>query len=177
MLRNVEEAARNTESKNQRSKMSRRRQATKRPVSPDPLHGSPLISVLVNAVMKSGKKAVAQRIVYGAIEKMAEKVGKGNPIELVLGALENIRPKIEVKSRRVGGATYQVPIEVPFERQQSLAFRWVVNAAASRKGSPMAESLASELTDAYNNTGSVVKKREETHKMAQANRAFAHLRW
>ena len=130
--------------KKPRSKMSRRRQATKRPVSPDPLHGSPLITVLVNAVMKSGKKSVAQRIVYGAIEKMAEKVGKGNPIELVLGALENIRPKIEVKSRRVGGATYQVPIEVPFERQQSLAFRWVVNAAASEKGSPMAESLASE---------------------------------
>mgnify|MGYP000095633926 FL=1 len=157
--------------------MSRRRQATKRPVSPDPLHGSPLITVLVNAVMKSGKKAVAQRIVYGAIEKMAEKVGKGNPIELVLGALENIRPKIEVKSRRVGGATYQVPIEVAFERQQSLAFRWVINAASSRKGTPIADALANELIDAYNNTGSVVKKREETHKMAQANRAFAHLRW
>ena len=94
-----------------------------------------------------------------------------------MGALENIRPKIEVKSRRVGGATYQVPIEVAFERQQSLAFRWVVNAASGRKGTPMAEALANELIDAYNNTGSVVKKREETHKMAQANRAFAHLRW
>ena len=112
-----------------------------------------------------------------AIEKMAEKLEKGNPVDLVLGALENIRPKIEVKSRRVGGATYQVPIEVPFERQQSLAFRWVVKAASSRKGNSMAESLANELIDAYNNTGSVVKKREETHKMAQANRAFAHLRW
>jgi len=127
--------------------------------------------------MFSGKKAVAQRIVYSAIEKMAEKLEKGNPVDLVLGALENIRPKIEVKSRRVGGATYQVPIEVAFERQQSLAFRWVVNAASSRKGTPMAEALANELIDAYNNTGSVVKKREETHKMAQANRAFAHLRW
>ena len=127
--------------------------------------------------MLNGKKAVAQRIVYSAIEKMAEKLEKGNPVDLVLGALENIRPKIEVKSRRVGGATYQVPIEVAFERQQSLAFRWVVNAASSRKGTPMAEALASELIDAYNNTGSVVKKREETHKMAQANRAFAHLRW
>ena len=144
---------------------------------PDPRHGSPLVSTLVNAVMQSGKKALAQRIVYGAIEKMAEKLEKGNPVELVLGALENIRPKIEVKSRRVGGATYQVPIEVPFERQQSLAFRWVVKAASARKGQPMADSLASELIDAYNNTGSVVKKREETHKMAQANRAFAHLRW
>lgn len=157
--------------------MSRRRKAVKRPTIPDPRHGSPLVSTLVNAVMQSGKKALAQRIVYGAIEKMAEKLEKGNPVELVLGALENIRPKIEVKSRRVGGATYQVPIEVPFERQQSLAFRWVVKAASAKKGAPMADSLASELIDAYNNTGSVVKKREETHKMAQANRAFAHLRW
>jgi len=157
--------------------MSRRRKAVKRPSMPDPRHGSPLISTLVNAIMLSGKKALAQRIVYGAIEKMAEKLEKGNPVELVLGALENIRPKIEVKSRRVGGATYQVPIEVPYERQQSLAFRWVVKAASARKGQPMADSLASELIDAYNNTGSVVKKREETHKMAQANRAFAHLRW
>jgi small subunit ribosomal protein S7 len=127
--------------------------------------------------MLDGKKSVAQRVVYSAIEKMAEKLEKGNPLELVLGALENIRPKIEVKSRRVGGATYQVPVEVAFERQQSLAFRWVVNAATSRKGTPMADALANELIDAYNNTGSVVKKREETHKMAQANRAFAHLRW
>ena len=157
--------------------MYRRRKATRRAILPDTLHGSPLISSLVNAVMFSGKKSRAQRIVYKSIEKMAEKVGKGNPIELVLGALENIRPKIEVKSRRVGGATYQVPIEVPFERQQSLAFRWVVNAASSRKGTPIADALANELIDAYNNTGSVVKKREETHKMAQANRAFAHLRW
>jgi len=157
--------------------MSRRRKAVKRPTMPDPRHGSPLLSTLINAVMLSGKKALAQSIVYGAIEKMAEKLEKGNPVDLVLGALENIRPKIEVKSRRVGGATYQVPIEVPYERQQSLAFRWVVKAASARKGSTMAESLASELIDAYNNTGSVVKKREETHKMAQANRAFAHLRW
>ena len=113
--------------------MSRRRKAVKRPTLPDPRHGSPLVSTLVNAVMQSGKKALAQRIVYGAIEKMAEKLEKGNPVDLVLGALENIRPKIEVKSRRVGGATYQVPIEVPFERQQSLAFRWVVKAASARK--------------------------------------------
>ena len=157
--------------------MSRRRQAIKRPVQPDPRHGSTLISSLINIVMLDGKKSVAQRVVYSAIEKMAEKLEKGNPLELVLGALENIRPKIEVKSRRVGGATYQVPVEVAFERQQSLAFRWVVNAASSRKGTPMADALANELIDAYNNTGSVVKKREETHKMAQANRAFAHLRW
>ena len=139
--------------------MSRRRKAVKRPSMPDPRHGSPLVSTLINAVMLSGKKALAQRIVYGAIEKMAEKLEKGNPVDLVLGALENIRPKIEVKSRRVGGATYQVPIEVPYERQQSLAFRWVVKAASARKGAPMSDSLASELIEAYNNTGSVVKKR------------------
>jgi len=128
--------------------MSRRRQANKRPVLPDPRHGSTLISSLINIVMLSGKKSVAQRIVYSAIEKMAEKLEKGNPVDLVLGALENIRPKIEVKSRRVGGATYQVPVEVAFERQQSLAFRWVVNAASSRKGTPMAQALANELIDA-----------------------------
>ena len=107
---------------------------------------------------------------------MAEKLEKGNPIDLVLGALKIFGLKLRLKVR-VGGATYQVPVEVAFERQQSLAFRWVVNAASSRKGTPMAEALANELIDAYNNTGSVVKKREETHKMAQANRAFAHLRW
>ena len=129
--------------------MSRRRKATKRAILPDPLHGSPLISSLVNAVMFSGKKSLAQRIVYKSIEKMAEKVGKGNPIELVLGALENIRPKIEVKSRRVGGATYQVPIEVPFERQQSLAFRWVVNAASSRKGTPVSYTHLTLPTTPY----------------------------
>lgn len=157
--------------------MSRRRRAVKRTPGPDPRHGSPLVGCLINMVMCDGKKAKAQRIVYGAIERMAEKLGKGNPVELVLGALENVRPKIEVKSRRVGGATYQVPIEVHFERQQSVAFRWVVHAANARKGVPICEALANELIDAYNNTGSVVKKKEETHRMAQANRAFAHLRW
>ena len=111
------------------------------------------------------------------MERLSEKVGKGNPHELVMGALENARPKIEVKSRRVGGATYQVPLEVSFDRQQSLAFRWIIAAASSRKGIPMHEALANEMIDAYNNTGGVVKKKEETHRMAQANRAFAHLRW
>jgi len=157
--------------------MSRRRRAEKRLVLPDPRHGSPLISSLINMVMRDGKKSIAQGIVYSAIERMAEKIGKGNPVDLVLGALDNVRPKIEVKSRRVGGATYQVPVEVQFERQQSVAFRWLVRAASGRKGIPMREALALELIDAYNNTGSVVKKKEETHRMAQANRAFAHLRW
>jgi small subunit ribosomal protein S7 len=157
--------------------MSRRRKAAKRAHLPDARYGSPLVSQLINIVMKSGKKSVAQAIVYGAIEKVSEKLMKGNPVELLLGALENCRPKLEVKSRRVGGATYQVPVEVSHERQNSIALRWVVAAAAGRKGSPMSEALAAEVVDAYNNTGNVVKKREETHKMAQANRAFAHLRW
>ncbi len=157
--------------------MSRRRKAAKRVHLPDARYGSPLVSQLINIVMKSGKKSVAQAIVYGAIEKVSEKLMKGNPVELLLGALENCRPKLEVKSRRVGGATYQVPVEVSHERQNSIALRWVVAAASGRKGSPMSEALAAEVVDAYNNTGNVVKKREETHKMAQANRAFAHLRW
>lgn len=157
--------------------MSRRRKATKRAHLPDARYGSPLVSQLINVVMKSGNKSVAQGIVYGAIEKVSEKLMKGNPVELLLGALENCRPKLEVKSRRVGGATYQVPVEVSHERQNSIALRWVVAAAGGRKGTPMSEALAAEVVDAYNNTGNVVKKREETHKMAQANRAFAHLRW
>ena len=127
--------------------------------------------------MNRGKKSTAQRIVYGAFERVSEKLEKGDPVDLLLGALENARPKLEVKSRRVGGATYQVPIEISYERQQSLAFRWMVTSAKSRKGTPMREALAQEIIDAYNNTGGVVKKKEETHRMAQANRAFAHLRW
>ena len=118
-----------------------------------------------------------QRIVYVAFEKVSEKLEKGDPVDLMLGALENARPRLEVKSRRVGGATYQVPIEISFERQESLAIRWIVDAAGSRRGITMRDALAAELIDAYNNTGSVVKKKEDTHKMAQANRAFAHLRW
>ncbi len=157
--------------------MSRRRKATKKVHTPDSRYNSPLVSQLINVVMKNGKKTVAQRIVYGAISRVSEKLEKGDPIELLLGALENCRPKLEVKSRRVGGATYQVPVEIAHDRQTSMAFRWLVSAAAARKGVPMMEALASEVIDAYNNTGTVVKKREETHKMAQANRAFAHLRW
>jgi small subunit ribosomal protein S7 len=127
--------------------------------------------------MKSGKRTLAERIVYGAFERVSEKLQKGDPVDLLMGAMENARPKLEVKSRRVGGATYQVPVEISFERQESLALRWLVDAANGRKGTPMREAIASEIIDAYNNTGSVVKKKEEMHKMAQANRAFAHLRW
>jgi small subunit ribosomal protein S7 len=157
--------------------MSRRRQAVKREVLPDPRYNSTLVSNLVNMVMERGKKSLAQRIVYGAFELVSEKLGKGDPIDLLIGALENARPKLEVKSRRVGGATYQVPLEIPYERQQSLAFRWMVHTARGKKGKPMREALADEIVDAYNNTGSVVRKKEDTHKMAQANKAFAHLRW
>jgi len=156
--------------------MSRRRRAEKREHTPDPRYNSPLVSHLINVIMLDGKKSIAQKIVYGAFEKVSENLGKGDPIDLLLGALENIRPKLEVKSRRVGGTTYQVPLEISFDRQQSLAFRWLVTAARSRRGA-MHESLAAEITDAYNNTGSVVKKKDDTHRMAQANRAFAHLRW
>ena len=157
--------------------MSRRRQAVKRPLIPDPRYNSEVVTTLVNMIMERGKRTVAQRIVYTAFERVSEKIGKGDPVDLMMGALENARPKLEVKSRRVGGATYQVPVEVSFERQQSLAFRWMVGAARKRKGVPMNEALADEIVDAYNNTGAIVKKKEETHRMAQANRAFAHLRW
>ncbi len=157
--------------------MSRRRKAVKREAQVDTRYDSQLVSSLINLVMSRGKKTVARKIVYGAFERVSEKLEKGDPVDLLLGALENARPKLEVKSRRVGGATYQVPIEITFERQQSLAFRWMVNSAKNRKAMPMHEALAQEIIDAYNNTGGVVKKKEETHRMAQANRAFAHLRW
>jgi len=157
--------------------MSRRRRAVKRVPIPDPRYNSTLVSNLINMVMRCGKKSIAQKIVYGAFEQVAEKLEKGDPIDLILGALENIRPRLEVKSRRVGGATYQVPVEISFERQQSLAFRWLISAAHSRRGITFMEALALEIVDAYNNTGGVVKKREDIHRMAQANRAFAHLRW
>ncbi len=157
--------------------MSRRRRATKREHTPDPRYNNVLVAHLINMIMRGGRKNTAQRIVYGAFEKVSEKLQKGDPVDLLLGALENARPKLEVKSRRVGGATYQVPVEISFNRQQTLAFRWMIEAAHARKGAGMEEALAAEITDAYNNTGTVVKRREETHRMAQANRAFAHLRW
>lgn len=156
--------------------MSRRRKAEQRQYKPDSRYGSPLVSQLINVIMVDGKKSIAQDIVYGAIAKVSEKLGKGDPVDLLLGALENIRPKLEVKSRRVGGTTYQVPVEVSFERQKSLAFRWLRDSARSRKGL-MREALAQEIIDAYNRAGSLVRKRDDTHRMAQSNRAFAHLRW
>ena len=156
--------------------MARRRRAEHRALKEDPRCKSTLVEQLTNRVMRCGKKSLARRIVYGAIERVSENLGKGDPMDFMLAALENIRPKLEVKSRRVGGATYQVPMEVPYQRQVGLAFRWLVQAANKRKGA-MIEGLANEIIDAYNNTGEVVKKKEEVHRMAQANRAFAHLRW
>jgi len=157
--------------------MSRRHRAEKRQVVPDSRYNSPLVAHLVNVIMKGGKKNLAQRIVYGAFAKVSEKLEKGDPVDLMLGALENARPRLEVKSRRVGGATYQVPMEVAPARRQALAHRWLIANARKRSGKSMAQKLASELLDASNNTGNTVKKREDTHKMADANRAFAHYRW
>jgi small subunit ribosomal protein S7 len=127
--------------------------------------------------MQSGKKSVAERIVYGAFDRIAEKAKDKNPLDVLQTALENVKPRLEVKSRRVGGANYQVPVEVSPERQEALAMRWMIQYAGSRKGTAMTDALAAEILDASNNTGASVKKREDTHKMAQANRAFAHYRW
>jgi small subunit ribosomal protein S7 len=157
--------------------MSRRHRSEKRPIGVDAKFQSRLIGQLINMITRRGKKSLARSIVYGAIERVSEKLGKGDPVELLLTALENVQPKLEVKSRRVGGATYQVPIEIPYERQQTLAFRWLISFADGRKGISMKEALALEIIDAYNNTGTAVKKRDDVHKMAQANRAFAHLNW
>jgi small subunit ribosomal protein S7 len=157
--------------------MSRRRQALKREVSDDPKFSSALVSRLINIVMKSGNKNTAQRIVYGTFDRIAEKNPNSNPLEILQRAVENAKPRLEVKARRVGGATYQVPIEAAPERQLSLALRWLVSFADGRKGQPMTEALASEIMDAYQGQGAAIRKRDEVHKMAQANKAFAHFRW
>ena len=156
--------------------MPRKGPARKRPLVNDPVYGSPMVTQLVNRVLLDGKKSTAERIVYGALEGVAEKSGQ-EALTVLKRAMDNIRPQLEVRSRRVGGATYQVPVEVAPARAQALAIRWIISYARSKKGMPMAERLARELMDAYNNEGSSVKKREDTHKMAEANRAFAHYRW
>lgn len=155
----------------------RRRRAVKRELTPDVKYNSELVARLINTIMSSGKKSTAQRIVYGAFDLIKEKKSGMEPLEVFLQALENVKPKLEVKSRRVGGATYQVPVEVSPERQVALAMRWITNYAKGRKGKAMMESLAGELLDAFDNTGSSIKKKEDTFKMAQANKAFAHYRW
>ncbi len=156
--------------------MSRRRRAEKRPVLPDPRFGDETLTRFMNIVMYEGKKSVAETIVYGALELM-ERRAKREPLSVFHEALENVAPAIEVRSRRVGGATYQVPMEVRPERRRALAIRWVVTAARGRNENTMTERLAGELLDAANNRGTAVKKREDTHRMAEANRAFSHYRW
>ena len=155
----------------------RRRKVTKRELTPDVKYNSPLVARLINTIMSRGKKSTAQSIVYGALDIIGERKKDMAPIEVFTQALENVKPKLEVKSRRVGGATYQGPIEVDPERQVALAMRWITTYSRGRKGKSMMESLAGELLDAFANTGSAIKKKEDTFKMAQANKAFAHYRW
>jgi small subunit ribosomal protein S7 len=156
--------------------MSRRHRAERREINPDPKHGDLVLTKFMNAVMRQGKKSVSERIVYGALERMESKA-KQDPVQMFHQALENVMPAVEVRSRRVGGATYQVPVEVRTERRQALAIRWIITAARGRNENTMVERLSAELLDAANNRGTAVKKREDTHKMAEANRAFSHYRW
>jgi small subunit ribosomal protein S7 len=156
--------------------MSRRRAAVKREVLPDAKYGDTILTKFINSLMFEGKKSVAERIIYGALDRVQGRGGR-NAIDIFHEALTNVRPALEVRSRRVGGATYQVPTEVRADRSQALAIRWLINAARKRTEKTMEERVSSELSDASNNRGSAVKKREDTHKMAEANRAFAHYRW
>jgi small subunit ribosomal protein S7 len=156
--------------------MSRRHSADKREINPDPKFGNLVVSKFMNSVMYEGKKSVAESIVYGALEIIEAKT-KQNPVTIFEQALDNVMPSIEVRSRRVGGATYQVPVEVRSSRRQALGIRWIISAARDRNEKTMTERLSAELLDASNNRGSAVKKREDTHKMAEANRAFSHYRW
>ena len=159
--------------------MSRRAQAPVRHILPDPKFNNEMLAKFMNVVMKNGKKSAAERIIYGALDRIAEKTGKqgAEAIEVLSSALDNVKPVVEVKSRRVGGATYQVPVEVRATRRQTLAMRWVIEAARARSEKSMAFRLAHELMDAAENRGAAVRKREDTHRMAEANKAFAHYRW
>jgi small subunit ribosomal protein S7 len=156
--------------------MSRRHSAEKREINPDPKFGDLIVTKFMNAVMYDGKKSVAETIVYGALDQVQSKT-KQEPVTVFHQALDNVAPHVEVRSRRVGGATYQVPVDVRPERRQALAIRWLISAARNRNETTMVDRLSGELMDAANNRGTAVKKREDTHKMAEANRAFAHYRW
>jgi small subunit ribosomal protein S7 len=156
--------------------MPRRKVVSKRPVPPDPKYGDVLVTRCINVVMKQGKKSVAERIVYGAFDLIQERTGE-EPLRVFKQAVENVKPVLEVRSRRVGGSTYQIPVDVNPDRRLALSMRWIIGSARSRGERGMTQRLASELLDAYNNTGSAVKKREDTHRMAEANKAFAHYRW
>ena len=157
--------------------MSRRRRAIRRPLTEDPKYHSTLVTRLVNTVMVGGKKSPAQRLVYSAFDHISAKYTDSSPLEILQRAVDNAKPRLEVKARRVGGATYQVPLEVPNDRQVALAIRWLVDYANARKGSLMKVALANEILDAYQGQGSAIRRRDEVHKMAQANKAFAHFRW
>lgn len=156
--------------------MARRRKAEKRDIIPDPKYNSELVARVINAVMRNGKKSTAERVVYGALDEITTKL-KDDPIEVLVKAIDNMKPRVEVRSRRVGGATYQVPVEISRNRQLALALRWLVNYSSSRKGMQFRRALAIELMEAFNGQGNVIKKRDDTHKMAQANKAFAHYAW
>lgn len=159
--------------------MSRRNQAPKREILPDPKYHSDLLAKFMNMIMNDGKKSVAERIIYGALERIAERASQSDEqsLETLETALENVKPVVEVRSRRVGGATYQVPVEVRPQRRQTLAMRWVIDAARKRSEKSMAHRLAHELMDAAENRGTAIKKKEDTHRMAEANKAFSHYRW
>ena len=157
--------------------MSRRRRAVKREIDPDPLYKSTLLAKFINKIMERGKKTVSRRIVYNALDKFAQKVKAENALEAFEQALENAKPALEVKSRRIGGATYQVPIEIPPNRRVSMAMRWIIGHSRSKAGRSMEEGLASELSDCFNNQGTTIKKKDDTHRMAEANKAFAHYKW
>lgn len=157
--------------------MPRKKLIDKKPVGPDPRYSSNLVSKFTNCLMKDGKKSLARHLFYGAMDIIEQRITDEQPLAVFETAMENVRPRVEVKSRRVGGATYQVPVEVRPDRRNALAIRWIINFATNRSGQSMPEKLAAELLDAYNNRGSAVKKREDTHKMAEANKAFAHYRW
>lgn len=157
--------------------MSRRRRAKKREVEQDPVYGSQILSKFINKVMQDGKKSIAQRIVYTAIEKFMKRIKVENGLEAFERCIENAQPSLEVKSRRIGGATYQVPIEISPSRRLAMAMRWIINYARAKPGRSMEDGLAAELADCYNNQGSTIKKKEDTHKMAEANKAFAHYKW
>lgn len=157
--------------------MSRRRRAYKREIEPDPVYGSLLLSKFINKLMEEGKKSVARRIVYNALENFAKKIKSDNPLESFERALENAQPSVEVKSRRIGGANYQVPVEIPPKRRVSMAMQRIIMYSRAKPGRSMEDALASELADCFNNQGATIKKKEDTHKMAEANRAFAHYKW
>lgn len=156
--------------------MARRRKAERRILAPDPTYNSELVAKVINFTMRGGKKSTAEQIVYGALAHITAKMSE-EPIPVLIKAIDNIKPRVEVKSRRVGGSTYQVPVEVGRDRQLALALRWLLAAAKGRRGVPMGQAMAMELMDAFNGQGSVIRKRDDTHRMAQANKAFAHYAW